>query len=88
MKAVKIKSQIDGMFTWAIIDNNGIQHEVQKHYDGTLFVGGCGENVSDKEIRRLINTAKSSANRKAKEQAYKDCGLVKVKGALGGTYWE
>lgn len=27
-------------------------------------------------------------NRKAKEEAYKSCGLVKVKGALGGTYWE
>jgi hypothetical protein len=43
---------------------------------------------SDKEIRKLISTAKSSANRKSREQAYKDCGLVKVKGALGGTYWE
>ena len=88
MKAVKIKSKVDGMFTWAIIDEGGFQHEVQKHYDGTLFVGGCDKNVSDKEIRKLINTAKSSANRKAREQAYKDCGLVKVKGALGGTYWE
>jgi hypothetical protein len=86
MKAIKIKSKIDGMFTWAIIDEDGIQHEAHKHYDGALFVDGL--SISDKEIRKLINTAKSSANRKAKEQAYKDCGLVKVKGALGGTYWE
>lgn len=28
------------------------------------------------------------ANRKAREQAYEDCGMVKVKGALGGIYWE
>jgi len=86
MKAIKIKSKIDGMFTWAIIDEDGTQYEVHKHYDGTLFVDGL--SISDKEIRKLINTAKSSANRKAREQAYKDCGLVKVKGALGGTYWE
>jgi len=31
---------------------------------------------------------KAHEQRKAKEQAYKDCGLVKVKGSLGGTYWE
>ena len=86
MKAIKINSQLDGMFTWAIIDNDGIQHEVQKHHDGALYVDGL--SISDKEIRKLINTAKSSANRKSREQAYKDCGLVKVKGALGGTYWE
>ena len=86
MKAIKIKSKIDGMFTWAIIDEDGTQYEVHKHYDGTLFVDEL--SISDKEIRKLINTAKSSANRKAREQAYKDCGLVKVKGALGGTYWE
>lgn len=26
--------------------------------------------------------------RKAKDEAYRSCGLVKVRGALGGTYWE
>ena len=86
MKAVKIKSKVDGMFTWAIIDNDGIQHEVEKHHDNALFVDGL--SISDKEIRKLINTANSNNNRKAREQAYKDCGLVKVKGLFGGTYWE
>ena len=26
--------------------------------------------------------------RKAKDEAYRSCGLVKVRGALGGVYWE
>ena len=26
--------------------------------------------------------------RKEREQVLRDCGLVKVKGTLGGTYWE
>ena len=26
--------------------------------------------------------------RRARAQAYRDCGLTRVKGALGGTYWE
>jgi len=29
-----------------------------------------------------------NAARKAREQAMRDCGLVKVRGALGGVYWE
>ena len=32
--------------------------------------------------------AKAKAARQAREQVMKDSGLVKVKGALGGTYWE
>jgi hypothetical protein len=32
--------------------------------------------------------ARAKAIRKAREEAYKSCGLVKVKGALGGVYWE
>lgn len=30
----------------------------------------------------------ANCNRKAREQVMRDCGLIKVKGALGGTYWE
>jgi hypothetical protein len=33
-------------------------------------------------------TLRTKANRKARESALESCGLVKVKGALGGTYWE
>lgn len=35
--------------------------------------------------RRKVNKA---IEKKAKEEAMRSLGLVKVKGALGGTYWE
>jgi uncharacterized Zn finger protein (UPF0148 family) len=38
----------------------------------------------EKERKR----ARARANRKAREYALESCGLVKVRGALGGTYWE
>ena len=31
---------------------------------------------------------KRNARRKARDQAMRDLGLVKVRGALGGAYWE
>jgi len=31
---------------------------------------------------------KARAKRKEREQALRDLGLVKVRGKLGGTYWE
>lgn len=37
----------------------------------------------DKHLRNVRN-----ATRRAREDAYRSCGLVKVRGALGGTYWE
>jgi hypothetical protein len=32
--------------------------------------------------------ARARENRKARESALRDHGMVKVRGALGGTYWE
>ena len=40
------------------------------------------------ECRQYISKVKKKANRKLKDQAMKDLGLTKVKGALGSTYWE
>lgn len=47
-----------------------------------------GENrcqaCEDKELKR----SKRNLDRRLREQACRDCGLVKVRGALGGVYWE
>jgi len=40
------------------------------------------------EDRKRISRIRANNNRKAKDQAMRDCGLVKVRGALGGIYWE
>jgi len=50
----------------------------------------CNKEISQASysLDKLCSSCRAKVTRKAKEQAYKDCGLVKVKGALGGTYWE
>lgn len=61
----------------------------------------CGEEISTKDGDNLCPSCdkavaiahgktlrKARAARKEREQILKDLGLVKVRGALGGTYWE
>jgi hypothetical protein len=43
---------------------------------------------ADKSTNEAAKRARARANRKAREEVMKSLGLVKVKGALGGTYWE
>lgn len=50
-----------------------------------------GDNLCVDCDEREANTARRTrarATRRAREQAMRDCGLVKARGALGGTYWE
>lgn len=42
------------------------------------------EDAQDTKRRGI----KAHASRLAREDALASCGLVKVRGALGGTYWE
>jgi hypothetical protein len=35
-----------------------------------------------------VKAAKAARNRREKDELMRDLGLKKVKGALGGTYWE
>ena len=46
--------------------------------------------ILDAEIvkTKAMRNARARETRKAREDAYRSCGLVKVRGALGGTYWE
>jgi predicted amidophosphoribosyltransferase len=46
----------------------------------------CAE--CEAESKAALKRAKRNAARKAREDALRSCGLVKVRGALGGTYWE
>lgn len=41
-----------------------------------------------KEIKRIRRNWTRKASRKALNEAMGSLGLVKVRGALGGTYWE
>ena len=47
-----------------------------------------GENRCERCEGKLRTSRKAAANRRARESVLRSCGLVKVRGALGGTYWE
>jgi hypothetical protein len=40
------------------------------------------------EAERQATKDRRNATRREREQVMRDCGLVKVRGALGGIYWE
>ena len=45
-------------------------------------------STRERAEKELARQQRAKANRKAKEDAMRSLGLVKVRGALGGTYWE
>ena len=59
----------------------------------------CGDEISGGDADTLCNAcdakealgkrnSRARANRRARESALKDLGMIKVRGSLGGTYWE
>jgi hypothetical protein len=87
MKAIKVRSKTNGMFSWAIKYDNGKLHGIDNDYQGYLRCLDIPE-LSYPVINGLIRNARARENRKAKEEAYKSCGLTKVRGSFGGVYWE
>lgn len=53
--------------------------------DGDNFCPDCEDRDDDPPSSKKKS---KSLSRKDREEVYRDLGLVKVKGALGGTYWE
>jgi anionic cell wall polymer biosynthesis LytR-Cps2A-Psr (LCP) family protein len=57
----------------------------------SVYVVGQGkikESEYPLEYARLRKLALSNLHRVNRDQAMRDCGLVRVRGALGGVYWE
>lgn len=54
--------------------------------------GKCGNEISTKDgdnnCGKCRNKKKAAESRKMRDQAMRDLGLTKVRGAMGGTYWE
>jgi uncharacterized Zn finger protein (UPF0148 family) len=55
---------------------------------GTEICTKDGENKCPSCDSKERKSKKAKLRRQEREQMMRDCGLVKVKGALGGTYWE
>ena len=48
-----------------------------------------GENEAEMvELRKQIHRERANAARRVRNEAMRSLGLKKVRGALGGTYWE
>lgn len=61
--------------------------------DASMADGGDMSETEWQEICGLIRKETQKAlnaklRRQARDSAMRDCGLVKVRGAMGGTYWE
>lgn len=46
------------------------------------------EAEKPEEYARLRKLALSNIKRQSRDNAMRDCGLVKVRGSQGGVYWE
>lgn len=53
--------------------------------DGDNYCRACDDLRGNNQKAKL---AKRRAARKERDELMESCGLVKVRGALGGTYWE
>lgn len=49
---------------------------------------GEHDKLKCSECHRRVITLRAARNRKLRDEVGEICGLVKVRGALGGTYWE
>lgn len=56
--------------------------------DGENLCFACDELSEDRDRKASAKRAKARAARRARDEALRSCGLVKVRGSMGGTYWE
>lgn len=56
---------------------------------GVVVESDTGRFATKEEAEKeLAKRKKRNAARKERDEVMRSCGLVKVRGALGGTYWE
>lgn len=55
---------------------------------GEEIGGRDGDNTCTSCEAKELTKANRRKLRRMRDQVMRDCGLVKVRGALGGTYWE
>ena len=64
---------------------NGIQYQIS---GGIVTVAGSGELVGDNEAAKVKAAFGRRLHRRAVASAYRSLGMTRVRGNLGGTYWE
>ena len=71
-----IEKSNDAALPWRVVWKSG------------SFVRPKGRYSTESEAKARARQLRANMNRKAKNQAMRDLGLYKVRGVLGGTYWE
>lgn len=56
--------------------------------DDENFCAGCQAIIDGDRAKADAKKAKANLRRRERDAAMRSIGMVKVKGALGGTYWE
>ena len=64
---------------------NGIQYQIS---GGIVTVAGSGELVGDNDAAKVKAALGRRLRRRAVASAYRSIGMTRVRGNLGGTYWE
>jgi rubrerythrin len=77
-----------------VINGHGVKEKAMKVCEvcGDEIGGKDGEGMcprcEEAEERGKRSNARARARRREREAVLRACGLVKVRGALGGVYWE
>ena len=69
------------------VKNELVRVVLQRAYWHSVQMSVAGESKVPQLFKELARQRKNAA-RRMRDQAYRDCGLVRVRGALGGVYWE
>jgi hypothetical protein len=56
--------------------------------DGEGECQQCQDTNGDTHAKAVAARKRAKARRRERDQVLRDLGLVKVRGAMGGTYWE
>jgi hypothetical protein len=73
----------DGSRQWTVNLRTGVASYVE---DGQTVYPD--KEMEARIVAKVRGRVKSTTRRAAMDDAYRSCGMVKVRGALGGTYWE
>ena len=86
----RFRTDWNGKYFSAHTDLEYSRNYVLEHSNNAEFnMDGLSDAI---ETAKSWNSRKSQQvsrdNQRAKNQAYRDCGMKRVRGALGGVYWE
>lgn len=65
------------------VDPIGVKFEVFGDKTGKVFFTGA-----EIDCKKWLRNARARRNRRTRDDAMRSLGLIKVKGAMGGTYYE